>query len=121
MSTSCSNCLLPKQVPGSGLDAESVCAHCRTYQIEDHSQDEAKRHRRDANLEQALTDCRGKGEYDCLVCFSGGKDSAYLLYKLKKEYGLRVLAYTTDMNVPPMAWDNIKRTVEKLDVDHLSY
>jgi hypothetical protein len=44
-----------------------------------------------------------------------------LLYKLKREYGLRVLAFTTDMNVPSLAWDNIRRTVAQLSVDHVVY
>lgn len=117
----CKNCLLPIQVAGSQLDAKGVCAPCRAYSKEDRSHDEIARETREADLERALKDCRGKAEYDCLVCFSGGKDSAYLLYKLKREYGLNVLAYTTDMNVPPIAWDNIRRTLDKLDVDHISY
>jgi hypothetical protein len=32
---------------------------------------------------------------------------------------LNVLAFTTDMNVPPVAWDNIKRTIDQLGVDHI--
>ena len=117
----CKNCLLPIQVAGSEIDTQGVCAPCRSYSNEDHSNDEFARAVREADLERALKDCRGKGEYDCLVCFSGGKDSAYLLYKLRREYGLKILAYTTDMNVPEVAWDNIKRTLDKLDVDHISY
>ena len=69
----------------------------------------------------ALEDCRGKGEYDCLVNLSGGKDSCLLLHKLKREHGLNVLAYTTDMNVPEVAWENIRRTVDLLDVPHISF
>ena len=52
---------------------------------------------------------------------SGGKDSCYLLYKLKVEYRLNVLAFTTDMNVPDVAWRNIQRTIDKLDVPHVVY
>ena len=44
-----------------------------------------------------------------------------MLHKLKKEYGLHVLAFTTDMNVPPVAWANIRRTVDRLGVDHVVY
>jgi len=53
------------------------------------------------------------------VCLSGGKDSIYLLHKLKVEYELKVLAFTTDMNIPDVAWDNIRRTIAKLDVEHV--
>jgi hypothetical protein len=37
------------------------------------------------------------GPYDCLLMFSGGKDSTYLLDKFVNEYGQRVLAYTFDV------------------------
>ena len=73
------------------------------------------------DLEKALDDCRGKGEYDCLVPVSGGKDSIYLLYKLKVEYNLNVLAFTTNINIPDLAWKNIRRAIELLDIPHISY
>jgi hypothetical protein len=73
------------------------------------------------DLESTLRNCRGDGDYDCLVNLSGGKDSCYLLYRLAVDYRLRVLAFTTDMNVPPVAWENIHRTVRKLGVDHVVY
>jgi hypothetical protein len=94
---------------------------CREYRGADHSSEEEARKLREADLEEALRSCRGGAEFDCLVNFSGGKDSCYLLYKLKQEYGLNVLAFTTDMNVPAVAWENITRTVDKLGVAHIVY
>ncbi|MEO8835759.1 MAG: hypothetical protein ABI364_03380, partial [Caldimonas sp.] len=61
------------------------------------------------------------GRYDCLVPLSGGKDSVYLIHKLKVEYGLRVLAHTTDIDIGPIAKANIQRAVDKLDVEHVIY
>ena len=108
----CRNCLLPAEVPGSDIDASGTCALCRDYRQSTHETDERARAAREADLEATLKQCRGAGEYHCLVNLSGGKDSCYLLYKLKKEYNLRVLAFTTDMNVPDVAWQNIDRTVK---------
>jgi hypothetical protein len=121
MRTSCIRCLLPATVPGADLDEAGVCAACRAYDRTDHSREEELRKERRADLEKALEDCRGQGEYDCLVNLSGGKDSCYLLYKLKHDYKLNVAAFTTNMNVPEVAWDNIRRTVDKLDVPHLVF
>lgn len=60
-----------------------------------------------------------QGEYNCMVAFSGGKDSAYLLYILKYEYGLRPLAVTVDTGfLNPNAHDNIARVTKKLHIDH---
>ena len=117
----CANCLLPDAVPGADLDEQRVCSYCRDIHTIDLDVEQADRARNAADLEAALESCRGKGEYDCLVNLSGGKDSCWLLYKLKVEYGLNPLAFTTDMNVPKIAWDNINRTIEKLDVDLLTY
>jgi hypothetical protein len=106
-------------VPGSDIDAAGLCAYCRAYGHADRSGEERLRQERERDLEAALNACRGAGPYDCLVNLSGGKDSCYLLFKLKEEYGLKVLAFTTDMNVPDVAWDNIKRTIGTLGVDHI--
>lgn len=117
----CTQCLLPAKVPGARLDASKTCSVCHELKRIDPAIDERLRQDRAEDLERALQSCRGQGEYDCLVNFSGGKDSCYLLYKLVHEYKLKVLAFTTNMNVPDVAWDNIRRTIKKLDVDHLVY
>jgi len=117
----CRRCLLPEAAPAGKLDAHGICQACREYEQADLEAEEFARRRRVADLEAALAACRGQGEYDCLVNLSGGKDSCYLLYRLKAEYGLNVLAFTTNMNVPPAAWENIRRTIERLDVPHLVY
>jgi hypothetical protein len=116
---SCRNCLLPREVPDSNIDDSGLCALCREYGRRGADTEEELRKMREADLEAALRDCRRGGEYDCLVNLSGGKDSCYLVYRLAREYGLKVLAFTTDMNVPPVAWENIRRTIDLLGVDHL--
>ena len=117
----CRQCLLPDAVPGSELDASGECAFCRSHDPSQETAKESARQAREADLEAALGDCRGKGPYDALVCLSGGKDSIYLLHRLKADYGLKVLAFTTDVNIPDVAWSNIRRTIARLDIDHLVY
>jgi hypothetical protein len=117
----CSNCLLPAAVPGAQIDARGVCAYCRRHQALDREAEERLRGQREADLERALEDCRGRGEYDCLVTLSGGKDSCYLLHRIKCDYGLNVLAFTVDVHLTEIAWRNIDRTVKRLDVPHIIY
>lgn len=116
----CRQCLLPERAPGAELDRDTLCHYCRSPapSIE---HDEGARKEREANLEQTLSSVRGKGPYDVLVCLSGGKDSLYLLHRLKVEYGLNVLAFTTDVNIPEVAWTSMRHIVDKLGVDHLVY
>ena len=121
MGQQCSKCLIPSAVPSISLDSHSVCNLCCEHSLIDLDLEERQRAKREADLEAALTDCRGKAEYDAVVNLSGGKDSCLLLYKLKHEYGLNVVAFTTDMNIPECAWKNIRRTVQRLDVPHVTY
>lgn len=114
----CKKCLLPEAVPESRIDADGICAFCKTPQSVNLSVAPNRAHLED--LEQTLKTCRNPNPngYDCLVPLSGGKDSIYLLYKLKVEYGLRVLAYTTNIDLPDVAWSNIRTSLAKLDIDH---
>lgn len=118
----CRNCLLPAAVPGANLGSDGLCVHCREQRPSNAAAREALRLAREADLAAALRQARQQGApYDCLVPFSGGKDSCLLLHKLKVEHGMRVLAHTTDIDIGPVAWDNIRRTVDKLDVEHVVY
>jgi hypothetical protein len=117
----CRNCLLPNEVPGADIDRSGLCAFCRNAPAGQASGEERLRRERERDLEATLQTVRGSGDFDCLVNLSGGKDSCYLLYKLSQEYKLRVLAFTTDMNIPEVAWDNIRRTIKKVGVEHVVY
>lgn len=117
----CRNCLLPAAVPGADIDESGICLPCRSHRPQDVQAVERLRRLREADLEQAIAASRGVGPYDCVVPLSGGKDSVFLIHKLKRDYGLRVLAYTTDIDIGPVAWANIRRAVDKLDVEHLVY
>jgi len=117
----CKNCLLPESAPGAQIDAEGICAYCHRHRSVDHQVDERLRLQHEADLKQALEDCRGGKEYDCLVALSGGKDSCYLLHRVKSDYGLNVLAFTVNVNLTQVAWRNIHRTLERLQVPHIVY
>jgi len=117
----CKKCILPDTVPGSNINADGVCEFCRNPTKSHLEPWEKNRAKFEADLEETIQRTKGKSEYDALVCLSGGKDSLYLLYRLKVEYGLKVLAFTTDINLPDIAWENIKRTIAKLEIDHLVY
>src|SRR5687768_84221 len=117
----CRRCLLPEAVPGSAFDAHGVCAFCRDYRPEHDAEAEVARDVRRRDLEATLESVKSKAGYQALVCLSGGKDSLYLLHRLTVDHGLRVLAFTVDANLPDVAWRSIRRTVEKLAVDHLIY
>jgi tRNA(Ile)-lysidine synthase TilS/MesJ len=71
----------------------------------------------------AVENSRGAGgEYDCIVAFSGGKDSSYTLRMLVRSYGLNCLAVLVDNGfVSPQAQENCRTVATALGVDFLSY
>lgn len=88
----CSRCLLPETQETWSLDGEGICSVCRAAEFKANI-DWADRKLR---LNELVKLYRGKGSYDALVPFSGGKDSAFTLFYLAKEYGLKMLAVTFD-------------------------
>ncbi len=76
-------------------------------------------------LNERLTGLEGKGrgDYDALCLFSGGKDSCLVLHELKERHpALRVLALTVDnFFQSPEAKANVERTIRLLDTPHLTY
>lgn len=119
----CCKCLIPDAVPGISLSSDGICNLCHNSGLlaSETAKEEANRQAYEADFENTLAQCKGQGEYDCLVPLSGGKDSIYLLYRLKVECKLKVLAFTVDVNIPALAWDNIRRALAKLNIDHVTY
>jgi N-acetyl sugar amidotransferase len=114
----CTRCLLPETHETILFDAAGVCNVCRNQDIK-HSIDwDAKR----TEFEEILDDYRGKYDYDCIVPFSGGKDSTFTLWALMKEFGLRPLVVSFDHGfMRPGVLANRERTMKELGVDHLNF
>jgi hypothetical protein len=67
---------------------------------------------------------RGAGNFDALLLFSGGKDSAFLLHRLRTEFPmLRLLAVTVDNGFfSQVALANCRRILERVEgVDHMFF
>ena len=123
----CTQCLLPETFPRVRFNEDGRCNFCAKHERK-HPQhdttpsprDAARKARLKARMERLLERKRGQGEYDCLIGFSGGKDSTFLLNHFKEVYGLRVLAYTCDTGfLADVARDNITHALSKLGVDHV--
>ena len=57
-------------------------------------------------------------DYDCVLGFSGGRDSSYLLYYLVTVLNLRVLAFAVDNGfIPEQTITNVERISNLLNVD----
>ena len=113
----CNRCLLGSGYPGIEFDALGVCNVCRAYDSYKHHVDRYFRPYEEFERLVAQVKNENQGEYDCLLLYSGGKDSSYVLYRLV-DLGLKVLAFTFDNGfISPAAFENIKRQTSQLNVD----
>ncbi len=114
----CTRCILPGNFPNIKFDANGICNYCREWDKKWKDFDYIKSEQKLLTIfEWAKSK---KRSYDCLVPFSGGRDSSYVLYLLKKRYGLNPLVVTfNNLFMSNYALENIFRIVEFLNVDHI--
>lgn len=116
----CTRCILPENYPNIDFDDEGVCRVCREFDEKYTGIDWVEREKR---LSKLLSRYRGKGlKYDCMVPFSGGKDSSYCLWTMKKKYGMTPLAFNFDNGfLDPNALLFAKDAARRLGVDLYTY
>jgi len=113
----CSRCVLPETFPGISFDSEGTCSFCKS--AADALRDDQKRSLEKRFLE-AIDRVRGVSPFDCIVAYSGGKDSSYLLDLLVTQYDLKVLAVTFDnWFLSEMAFSNMRSITRSLNVSHM--
>lgn len=119
---SCKRCLLSTEVPGVTVSEKGICSVCENYDKQ-WGDWEQRKNEQLIKLEKMIDQAKAKKRiYDVLVPLSGGKDSCYLLYLLRKKYDLKCLAVTWDNGfLTDHARLNIGNTCRILDVDHLYY
>lgn len=111
----CMRCTLPETHETITFDQKGVCNICRQ---QEYKQEVIDWDARKKQLDELVETYRGKYDYDCIVPFSGGKDSTWTLYYLVKEYGLKPLVVRFDHGfLRPRVQDNTKRVLRKLGVD----
>jgi len=106
----CNRCILPAHPDLITLDFGGVCNFCNDYKPIQYKGETA--------LINLLDTHRNRdSEYDCIVNISGGRDSAFTLLKLVKDYKMRVLAVNyQNPFVDKQAEENIASMVNILKV-----
>ncbi len=111
----CSRCMMPETAESLTFDADGVCSVCQQIDYSSFRIDWAHRGR---DLDKLLDKHRGKGQYDCIVPFSGGKDSTFTLWYLVKVKKLKPLVVRFDHGfLRKTVQENSARTFRTLGVD----
>jgi N-acetyl sugar amidotransferase len=101
------------------FDKDGVCSICRQIEYKNGKIDWAAREKEFRSL---LDQYRGRSTYDCIVPFSGGKDSTFTAWSLVKQFGLKPLIVSFDHGFyRPNVLRYNEKTVKKLGVDYMKF
>lgn len=109
--------------PDISFDSDGVCCYCKIYdhRIANEVLRGIEGQQRLARIAEKMKKAGEGKPYDCLIGVSGGTDSTTAVWLLVK-LGLRPLAIHLDNGWDSeLAVDNIKKTLEKLNVDLYTY
>lgn len=114
----CTNCVMPNTKPDLHFNDKGMCDACQSANKKDFDIDwDQRRKEFDEIIERYRS--KDKSNYDCLIPVSGGKDSHYQTYIMKKVCGLRPLCICFE---PTFQTPRGKRNLDnlgKLGVDTL--
>lgn len=109
----CTKCLLPETMPYISFDAEGVCNYCHNYKPRNNPRPKEE-------LFALVEPYRRVHGNDCIVPFSGGRDSCYGLHLVSNELKMKPVTYTYDWGmVTDLGRRNISRMCAKLGVENI--
>jgi N-acetyl sugar amidotransferase len=116
---SCVRCGLPETYETIEFDSAGVCNICLNQVFKKESIDWDSR---SVQLQELAEKFRGKYDYDCIVPFSGGKDSTFTLWYIVRKLKLKPLVVQFNHGfMRATLLKNNERTFKKLGVDVLSF
>ncbi|GIK22984.1 MAG TPA: hypothetical protein PKD03_00015 [Ignavibacteriaceae bacterium] len=110
----CTKCILPETFPFIDYDHNGVCSICKNYVKKNNSKSIEE-------LKKLVEPYRKiNGQPDCLIPFSGGRDSTYTLHIVKNILKMNPIAFTYDWGmVTDLARRNIARVTGKMGVENI--
>ncbi len=109
----CTKCVLPETMPYIKFDDEGVCNYCRHYRLRNKAKPKSE-------LFDLVEPYRRANGADCVVPFSGGRDSCYALHLIVNELQMKPITYTYDWGmVTDLGRRNISRMSAELGVENI--
>lgn len=109
----CTKCLLTETMPFISFDSDGVCNYCHNYRARN-------KPRPTEEIYKLVEPYRRMTGNDCIVPFSGGRDSCYGLHLIVKELQMKPITYTYDWGmVTDLGRRNISRMCAALGVENI--
>ncbi|PKP61394.1 MAG: N-acetyl sugar amidotransferase [Candidatus Altiarchaeales archaeon HGW-Altiarchaeales-1] len=116
----CNRCIMDTSDHDIQFDEKGLCNHCKKYEERVEKELYYKHKDGEQKLNQLVNQIKEKGknkEYDCIIGVSGGVDSTFVAYIVKK-LGLRPLAVHLNNGWnSEISERNIENTCKALDID----
>jgi 7-cyano-7-deazaguanine synthase in queuosine biosynthesis len=118
----CERCILPETYPGINFDKKGICNYCNYFETSKDMRESLKKDLK-SQFYGLITEAKQQnGDYECIVCYSGGKDSTFLLMELKEQFDLKILAFTLNNGfMAEKTISNIRGIVKRLGVGHIMF
>ena len=114
----CTKCVYPSTAATPlTFDDEGACSGCRTHEEQALIDWTARKQM----FRELCDEYRGKGEYDCIIPVSGGKDSFYQIHLLKSFNMKPLLVTYNENNETDLGKRNIQRMKESFGVDYFNF
>ena len=111
----CTRCLIKETVDSITFDDTGICSVCRQVEFK---KEEIDWDERAHQLETIIGEHRNKGLYDCIVPYSGGKDSVFQLWYIVKKLKLKPLVVRYNhWGYRPLVDENNTKVFKQLGVD----
>lgn len=109
----CTRCILPETMPYIAFDDDGVCNYCHHYKVRNNPRPKEE-------LFGLVEPYRRAAGNECVVPFSGGRDSCYALHLIVNELEMRPVTYTYDWGmVTDLGRRNISRMCAELGVENI--
>jgi amino acid adenylation domain-containing protein len=114
----CISCGLPSNYPNVSFSQDGRCSICQDFERYADKVNTYFGSLTDLDKVFSRSKLDNRKQYDCLMLYSGGKDSTYALCKLVKDFNLRVLVFSFDNGyISDQAKLNIKHVCNELQVE----
>lgn len=115
----CKKCLMPNTRPRIVFDHQGVCNGCRHAEKKREGIDWEDRKKEFLEIIEPYKS--SDGSWDCIVPWSGGKDSSTIAYRLKFEFGMNPLLVTFSPLLPNEVGNHNRESLIQLGFDHLFF
>lgn len=109
----CTKCILPETMPFIEFDEQGECNYCKSYKLRNIPKPKEE-------LFNLIEPYRRKDGLDCIVPFSGGRDSCYGLHLIVEELKMKPVTYTYDWGmVTDLGRRNISIMCAEMGVENI--